>query len=37
VRLAMLFCGRCDMEEQFGLGIDLVIRGLDCSNSEPRC
>jgi hypothetical protein len=29
VRLAMLFCGRCNMDEQFSLGIDLMIRGLD--------
>jgi AcrR family transcriptional regulator len=37
LRLAMLFCGRCDMDEQFNLGIELMIRGLDCSNSEPGC
>jgi AcrR family transcriptional regulator len=35
VRLAMLFCGRCDMEEQFTLGIDLMIRGLDATSAEP--
>ena len=29
LRLAMLFCGRCDMDEQFNLGIELMIRGLD--------
>jgi AcrR family transcriptional regulator len=37
VRLAMLFCGRCDMQEQFSLGIDLMIRGLDRTSSEPGC
>jgi AcrR family transcriptional regulator len=36
LRLAMLFCGRCNMDEQFTLGIDLMIRGLDCQNSDPR-
>ena len=33
----MLFCGRCDMDEQFGLGIDLMIRGLDCENDDSGC
>lgn len=37
LRLAMLFCGRCDMDEQFSLGIDLMIRGLDCENGDPGC
>jgi hypothetical protein len=37
LRLAMLFCGRCNMDEQFTLGIDLMIRGLDCTNGEPAC
>jgi AcrR family transcriptional regulator len=36
VRLAMLFCGRCNMDEQFSLGIDLMIRGLDCEDDDPR-
>ncbi len=35
LRLAMLFCGRCNMDEQFSLGIDLMIRGLDCEYGEP--
>ena len=35
LRLAMLFCGRCNMDEQFSLGIELMIRGLDCQNGEP--
>jgi AcrR family transcriptional regulator len=35
LRLAMLFCGRCDMDDQFNLGIELMIRGLDCNNGEP--
>jgi len=35
VRLAMLFCGRCNMEDQFSLGIDLMIRGLDAENGDP--
>jgi AcrR family transcriptional regulator len=34
LRLAMLFCGRCDMDDQFDLGIDLMIRGLDGQGSE---
>jgi AcrR family transcriptional regulator len=29
LRLAMQFCGRCDMDEQFELGVDLMIRGLE--------
>lgn len=37
VRLAMLFCGRCDMDEQFNLGIELMIRGLDGKDGEPGC
>jgi AcrR family transcriptional regulator len=37
LRLAMLFCGRCDMDDQFSLGIELMIRGLDCNNGEPGC
>jgi hypothetical protein len=36
-RLAMLFCGRCDMDDQFNLGIELMIRGLGCNNAEPGC
>jgi AcrR family transcriptional regulator len=35
LRLAMLFCGRCDMDEQFNLGIELMIRGLDREDGEP--
>ena len=35
LRLAMLFCGRCDMDEQFSLGIELMIRGLDFQDGEP--
>ena len=37
LRLAMLFCGRCDIDEQFSLGIELMIRGLDCQDGEPGC
>ncbi len=37
LRLAMLFCGRCDMDEQFSLGIDLMIRGLGCETGDPGC
>ena len=29
LRLAMQFCGRCDMDDQFELGVDLMIRGLE--------
>jgi hypothetical protein len=32
-----VFCGRCDMDDQFNLGIELMIRGLDCNNGEPGC
>jgi AcrR family transcriptional regulator len=37
LRLAMLFCGRCNMFDQFNLGIELMIRGLDCNNGQPGC
>ena len=37
LRLAMLFCGQCDMDEQFSLGIELMIRGIDGQNGEPGC
>jgi hypothetical protein len=37
LRLAMLFCGRCEMDEQFNLGIELMIRGLDGKDGEPGC
>jgi hypothetical protein len=37
LRLAMLFCGRCDMDEQFNLGIELMIRGIDGKDGEPGC
>ncbi len=37
LRLAMLFCGRCNMDEQFTLGIDLMIRGLDREDDDPGC
>jgi AcrR family transcriptional regulator len=37
LRLAVLFCGRCDMDDQFALGIELMIRGLDCTNGQPGC
>ena len=32
LRLAMVFCGQCDMAEQFELGVELMIRGLDCGD-----
>jgi AcrR family transcriptional regulator len=35
LRLAMMFCGQCDMDEQFSLGVELMIRGLDCEDGEP--
>jgi hypothetical protein len=31
----MLFCGRCDMDEQFGLGIDLMIRASTARTTTP--
>jgi AcrR family transcriptional regulator len=35
LRLAMLFCGQCDMADQFELGVELMIRGLDREDGEP--
>jgi hypothetical protein len=35
IRLAVLFCGRCDMDEHFNLGIELMIRGLDGKDGGP--
>jgi AcrR family transcriptional regulator len=35
LRLAMDFCGRCDMDEQFSLGVDLMIRGLEADCPHP--
>jgi hypothetical protein len=29
LRLAVDFCGGCDLDSQFDLGIDVVIRGLE--------
>ena len=29
LRLAMDFCGRCDMDDQFSLGVYLMICGLE--------
>jgi hypothetical protein len=29
LRLAIQFCGHCDMDDQFDLGVDLMIRGLE--------
>ena len=37
LRLAMLFCGRCNMDDQFALGIELMIGGLDCKDGESAC
>lgn len=34
VRLAMLFCGQCDMAEQFELGVELMIRGLEREDGD---
>ncbi|MGH3285593.1 MAG: TetR/AcrR family transcriptional regulator C-terminal domain-containing protein [Streptosporangiaceae bacterium] len=34
LRLAMLFCGQYDMDDQFSLGIDLMIRGLGCETGK---
>jgi AcrR family transcriptional regulator len=34
LQLAMLFCGRCNMDEQFTLGIDLMIAGIDREKGE---
>jgi AcrR family transcriptional regulator len=35
LRLAMQFCGQCDMGEQFSLGVELMIRGLDHGDGTP--
>ena len=37
LRLAMLFCGRCNMDDQFSLGIDLMIHGLDGNDGRRGC
>jgi hypothetical protein len=29
VRTALLLCGDCDLTAEFGIGLDLMIRGLD--------
>jgi hypothetical protein len=29
VRVALKVCGDCDMDAQFAIGLDLMIRGLD--------
>jgi hypothetical protein len=31
----MLFCGGCNMDDQFNLGVDLMIRGLDRDDGQP--
>jgi hypothetical protein len=36
LRLALLFCGRCNMDDQFNHGIDLMIRDLDSKDDDPR-
>jgi AcrR family transcriptional regulator len=36
LRLAMQFCGQCDMDDQFDLGVDLMIRGLEAECPHPR-
>ncbi len=35
LRLAMEFCGHCDMDDQFDLGVDLMIRGLEAECPPP--
>jgi AcrR family transcriptional regulator len=35
LRLAMMFCGQCDMDQQFNLGVELMIRGIECENGKP--
>jgi AcrR family transcriptional regulator len=34
LRIAMLFCGHCDMDDQFQTGLDLLVRGLESPASE---
>jgi hypothetical protein len=44
LRLALRFCGGCDLDAQFELGLDLMIHGLehdparraDTPTSQPR-
>jgi hypothetical protein len=31
----MQFCGHCDMDDQFSLGVDLMIRGLEAECPHP--
>ena len=35
LRLAMEFCGHSDMDDQFELGVDLMIRGLETECPHP--
>lgn len=35
LRVAMLFCGHCDMDDQFQTGLDLLIRGLESPAAPP--
>jgi AcrR family transcriptional regulator len=35
VRTALMVCGDCDMASQFGIGVDLMIRGLDAYLQVP--
>lgn len=33
LRVAMMFCGHCDLDEQFQTGLDLLIRGLEAQSA----
>ncbi|HLX49649.1 MAG TPA: TetR/AcrR family transcriptional regulator C-terminal domain-containing protein [Streptosporangiaceae bacterium] len=34
LRIAMMFCGHCDLDEQFQTGLDLLIRGLESQSAR---
>jgi TetR/AcrR family transcriptional regulator, tetracycline repressor protein len=35
-RIAEVFCGESDHDAEFELGLDLMLRGIDCQTSEHR-
>lgn len=35
LRIAMLYCGHCDLDDQFQTGLDLLIRGLESAPPQP--
>jgi hypothetical protein len=35
-RIAEVFCGESDHDQAFELGLDLMLRGVDCQTTEHR-